>query len=76
VVLLAQSLYRINARLHRLRQPIRQVSRLLASGIVQVKTGDCALHGLIVTDYCGANNTINLEAAYAIFYWARALKRR
>jgi hypothetical protein len=50
VVLLAQSLHRVNARLHWLRQPIGQVSRLLASGIVQVRTGDYALHGFIVTD--------------------------
>jgi hypothetical protein len=41
---LTQSLHRINARLHRLRQPIGQVSRLLTGGIVQMKAGDRALY--------------------------------
>jgi hypothetical protein len=41
---LTQSLHSCNARLHRLRQPIRQLSRLLPSGIVLMKTGHCALH--------------------------------
>jgi hypothetical protein len=63
VVLLAQSLYGINTRLHRLRQPIRQISRLLASDIVQVKTGNCALHRLIVSDNYHNDITINLIAA-------------
>ena len=62
-VVLAQSLYGINTRLHRLSQPIRQISRLLASYIVQLKTGNCALHRLKVTDKYRNDITINLIAA-------------
>jgi hypothetical protein len=72
VVLLTQRLYGINTRLHRLRQPIRQISRLLTSGIVQVKTGNCALHTNILTDKWHAANTTYLIASHAAFYWPEA----
>jgi hypothetical protein len=47
---LTQSFHSCNTRLHRLRQPIRQLSRLLASNIVQIKTGNFALHRSILAD--------------------------
>jgi hypothetical protein len=65
MVLLAQNLHRFNARLHRLRQPISQVSRLLTSRIVQMKTCDYALHKLIVTDKYYNDNAMDLIAARA-----------